>query len=448
MPPDLHNQPGMNRKYLNMSMISHWRKFAAIVLVLAVSACGGAGSSASAPAGGITVTPGNGQVIVTWTADPGVDYWLMYAPTAAAIDIKNPPNGHLWATTVTSPYVVSGLTNGLTYAFAMNGRTGGGVGGAQSVSVSSVPRAAGANWIAGTGIAASSNLRGTTLGISSADSLNYFVAVGDGGAIYKAQDTVTQALNGYAWSLVAPATPIVTDFRAATYALSQYVAVGANGSVNNVFHSTDLVTWTAATTPITTGLNALATNGTTLVAVGDGGRVYTTTDAITWTAAAGLPAGFTSNLYGVAYSSYTGMWVVVGASGALLTSVDAINWTSGSSGVTDNLNGITASTGNVIVAVGDNGTIISNSTMSTTAAGTWSAPTVGAAPGNALYAVRTDSLQFLAVGQGGVAYTSLDGATWASVAGTSTTNDLLSIYGSASKYMIVGKSGAAASSIN
>jgi hypothetical protein len=427
-----------------MSMHSLWRNIAAVLLVLLLASCGGAGGSAQAPAGGITLTPGNGQVTVTWTADPGVEYWLMYAPTTAALDINNPPNGHLWVAPqggITSPYVVTGLTNGTTYAFAMNGRTGGGKGGAQTPSQSVVPVSAATHWIAGTGPTAAQVLRGTSYGASTADSLNYFVAVGDSGVIYKTQDTVSQGLNGYVWSTVTPSPAIATDFRAAFHMPGQFVVVGANGAVNNVFHSTDLATWTAATTTISTGLNALASNGTTLVAVGDGGKVYYTTDAITWTAAAGIPAGLTANLYGVAYSSTYG-WVAVGQAGTLITSPDLLTWTVRASNAgTNDLNAVVITSGNIFVAVGNNGTIVKSIDGSN-----WALQV--RTDTSHLYAVNTDSVQFLAVGQGGAAFTSLDGATWTAVANTGTTKDLLSIYGSSTKYMVVGKSGTTASSIN
>ena len=73
---------------MKMLKISLWRKMAILLLALVVSACGGAGGSAQPPAGGLMLTPGNGQVTVTWTADPGVQYWLMYAPTTGA-DVHN-----------------------------------------------------------------------------------------------------------------------------------------------------------------------------------------------------------------------------------------------------------------------------------------------------------------------------------------------------------------------
>ena len=67
----------------------------------------------------------------------------MYAATASAINMTSPPGNHAWITSnVTSPLVISGLTNGVTYSFAMDGRISGGPGGAQTPSVSATPAAA------------------------------------------------------------------------------------------------------------------------------------------------------------------------------------------------------------------------------------------------------------------------------------------------------------------
>ena len=114
----------------------------ALFLAAFLAACGGgSGSSAPPPTGGITATAGDGQVTITWVADAGVDYWLMYAATATPIDMKSPPGNHAWFTGVTSPLVIPGLTNGVTYSFAMDGRISGGPGGAQTPSVSATPAA-------------------------------------------------------------------------------------------------------------------------------------------------------------------------------------------------------------------------------------------------------------------------------------------------------------------
>ncbi len=126
-----------------MSLTSLRLKITALFLAAFLASCGGSGSSAPPPTGGITATAGDGQVTITWTADAGVDYWLMYAATASAINMKSPPGNHVWITrNVTSPLVISGLTNGVTYSFAMDGRISGGPGGSQTPSVSATPAAA------------------------------------------------------------------------------------------------------------------------------------------------------------------------------------------------------------------------------------------------------------------------------------------------------------------
>jgi hypothetical protein len=419
---------------------SLWLKLVAVCLALLVSGCGGgAGSSAPAPSG-FTVTPTNGQVIVTWQASPGVDYWLMYAATAAPIDIKSPPGGHVWATKITSPYVVSGLTNSVTYSFAMNARTGGGPGGAQTASLSTAPRAAGSSWLAGAGGAGA--LRGVSYGTSSANGLAYLVAVGDAGSIYKTADGVSQGLTGYTWSQVTVG-PLV-DFKAATYAYSHYVAVGSSGGTYNITSSADLVNWIPATffsgSP-SAGVNAVASNGTTLVAVGNSGTVFYSNNALNWTAAT-VPVGFLGALYGVAYSSTNGMWVAVGAGGVLITSTDGgANWTTGNSHSGSDLNSVAVAAGNVFVAVGAGGTIVRSTDGST-----WSLLTPG--PTSSLYAVATDSVLFVAVGDGGKEFTSADGLSWIPAVTNGTTADLRAVVGSASKYVAVGLSGATLSSIN
>lgn len=126
-----------------MSLFSLRLKITALLMATLLGACGGGGSSAPAPTGGITATAGDSQVTITWAADAGVDYWLMYAATATAIDMKSPPGNHVWVTSgVTSPLVITGLTNGVAYSFAMDGRIGGGSGGTQTPSVSATPAAA------------------------------------------------------------------------------------------------------------------------------------------------------------------------------------------------------------------------------------------------------------------------------------------------------------------
>lgn len=424
-----------------MLKFSLWLKIAALCLALVLAGCGGAGSSSLPPAGGIVVTPGNGQVTITWQATAGVDYWLMYAPTASAIDIKNPPANHFWVQSISSPYVLTGLTNGTTYSFAMNGRTSGGAGGAQTASVSATPRYAGSTWIAGNGAAGA--LRGISYGTSAADSLTYFVAVGDGGAVYKAADSVSKSVSGYSWSPVTSGPAV--NFKAAAYAYGRFVAVGNTGGASNITSTADLANWapaTLATGSVSAGLNAVASNGTTLVAVGNSGTILYSSDALTWTAA--TSTGTLLQLNAVAYSSSNATWVAVGVGGVLVTSTDGgVTWATPSTytaGGTD-LNGVAVTSGNVFVTVGAGGVVLTSNNGSA-----WSQQTPG--PTTTLNAVSTDSVQFVAVGTGGKAFTSPDGVTWTPASNTSTMAELFGVVGSVSKYVAVGQSGSTISSLN
>ncbi len=415
-----------------MLKLSFWRSLAALCLVLVLSACGGAGGSAAAPSG-FMVTPGNGQVTITWQATAGVDYWLTYAATATPIDMKNPPVGHVWATNITSPYVITGLTNGQAYSFAMNGRTSGGPGGPQTVSQTVTPRYAGASWSAGsTAVTSGTDLRGLAYGTvtdTTGSSANY-VAVGNGGKVYKSTDSV-------AWTAVTPVTTLTTDFKSATYAFGKFIAVGSNQGANNILSSTDLLTWTAATVApaITTGINAVASNGVTVVAVGDNGTAYFTTTGSNWTAATATHA-LGINLLGVAYSSSNGLWVAVGQNGTVITSSDGDSWTSQTSNAGANaLNAVTVTSANGFVAVGNNGTVIKSGDGLV-----WALQSLGGTTPH-LYAVSTDSAQFLAVGQLGAAFTSTDGSTWSPVTTGITAADLYAILGGSSAYLVVGANG-------
>ena len=365
----------------------------AIFCSIFLGACGvGVGSSAPPPSGGLTIVPGNGQVTVSWNADPNVDYWLVYAPVSfiSTSDTSLPP-AHVWATKISSPYVVTSLTNGTLYSFAMNGRVDGGPGGASTASVSATPRPSGNYWTAGAAMA--QDMHGLAYGTASDSTVNY-VAVGNTGAIYK-------GLDGVSWTAVAGQT---ANFTAATYAFSTFVALDDAG---NFYRSTDLATWTAGTAA-GASMNAVASNSVLAVAVGNGGRIYKSTDAITWTAATSSQVVGTQDLYSVAYSN-TGLWIAVGTSGAIYTSTDGDTWVDRSMG------------GNTLraVAVLQNGTLFSYVAVGIGGAGwissdgnTWTSLGGSGLAGD-FYALDASYGRFVAVGAGGAAFASTDGSAWA-----------------------------------
>lgn len=404
---------------------------ATLFVTVLLGGCLGGGNSAPPPTG-ITVIPGDGQVTVSFVGDPTVQYWIIYAPgTSISTEATNLPAGYNWKLNVTSPTVITGLVNGRTYAFAMNGRTDNGPGGASSASVTAVPRPAGGYWNAGTG-AGTNDLKGLTYGTASNASVNY-LAVGASSAMYKSLDGVT-------WSAIT--TGPTATFTAAQNGLGYFLAADTTG---NIYRSSDLATWTASTTTGGTSINAIAASGTLAVAVGNGGKIYTSTDAITWTAAASSGVTTTQHLYGVSYSP-TGLWFAVGAGGTILTSADGSTWTQRRTGGSDlravaaQQNGTTFS----YVAVG-----LSNTSLQSADGITWVAASglVGD-----FYAITSTSVQFVAVGSGGASYVSTNGTTWAQTtltgggAGSLSTaassgNTLYSVTNPTFKYVAVGAAG-------
>lgn len=399
----------------------------AIIAALSLAGCKVGGDSALVPTA-VTVTPGDGYVTVTWTATPGVDYWLYRAPTTSTLTPENCSSFIGCGTTLnaSSPQIVMGLANGTAYSFTISGRTGSGTGGPGSASVTATPRLAGATWSVGS-FAGSNDLRGVT----HSPTEKVFVAVGASGAIFSSTD-------GSAWTaLTTPLAPANSNLNAAVYG-GHYLAAGAGGVM---LLSSDGATWTQQATPTTKELYALATNGADgYVAVGADSAIVVSNGGSTWTVAGTVPSP-ASTLYAATYGN--GKFVAVGAGGALLTSSDGNTWQTVASNTTVDLKGVAYGAG-TFVAIGASGTLV------TSTDGTiWTVQTpISTDP--ALKAV-TYGHQFIAVGDAGAVFTSTDGLVWTKQ--TSNTSDnlyavtgYLNIYNGAG-YSAVGVMGRNLSSI-
>lgn len=404
--------------YLDLFMFLRSFKLlmASWLAVLLLVACGGGGSSASAPSG-LTAKATESSVTLSWDMTPGVEYWLFFGPTSVAPTTVSSMSG--WFSlpgggvkmNVTSPYVVTGLLNGQSYSFSVNGRTGGGPGGSGAAPVAVTPRLAGSTWDLGATAAGTNDLRSVTFG-------SVYVAGGANGAMYSSTD-------GRTWSAINYTTS--TNLNGASF-FGSYKLVGDAGLV---LTSSDAVTWTPQTSGTIQNLNAIASNFVNLnVAVGANGAIITSSDGVTWTAAT---SGTTRSFYGVTYSAYNGgLWVAVGAAGTLYKSTDGLTWTSVTSPTSADLRGITSAAG-MFVAVGSSGTILSSADGVT-----WTPRTAPAAID--LKAV-TYGTQFVAVGAGGNVFISADGATWTASATTGTTNTLNAVVRGPSAYAAVGAAG-------
>jgi len=401
-----------------------------LLLALAATACAvllagcDRGESASAP-GDLQAVAGDGQVTLTWTMESGVDYWLFWGPgTNVAIGSATIKTG------VGSPYTLVGLINGTPYSFTINGRKNGGPGGTPAPVVTATPRPTGIEWQLG-GTAGTADLKGVAFGSG-------YDAVGTGGALFQSADGITWTPAAGNWAALAGATNLNAIIF--SFTLNRYIAVGDAGLI---LFSTDNTTWTAGTfavaPPAAPKLNAVATNGSRLVAVGDGAAIYYSDDSgVTWNAAASVPGG-TGNLNGVTFSSVALRWVAVGAAGTIIASTDGSTWapvTSVTPAITTDLKSVAAlsSTG-IITAVGVGGEVATSSDGLV-----WTSQVITATDLQAVAVSVSGTSLFLALGTAGVAFTSFDGVTWTSRT-TGTVSDLFAAVHGGGQFVAVGQAG-------
>lgn len=131
--------------------------------------------------------------------------------------------------------------------------------------------------------------------------------------------------------------------------------------------------WSPGSSGITTILNGVAinSNGSTTIAVGDGGVILKSTDAgVTWVA---KTSGTTNALYGVWALSLT-TFIAVGAGGVILVSTDSGNtWGTQTSGTVQDLHSVWFNDASNGWVAGNNGTILHTSNGGTA----WAAQTSG-----------------------------------------------------------------------
>lgn len=414
-------------------------------------ACGGGGNP-TPPPGNVAAKAGDGWVQVSWDATAGVDYWVFMAADASLTTLNwlNLAKGTAFINK-TSPLTVCGQPNSEQKWLTVNGRTGGGAGGAGSPIVSVTPRAAGATWSGGTTLGSDAAAVGfaiitscTVTGLPT----GVLTAVGAGGAIY-------QSIDGVTWASRSAPTGFASDLLAvASYTTSidlpdnpgiHYLALGAGGAA---LTSTDGVTWTVgsafdATRPALRGLIAVTT---TFTAVGDNGTIRTTSDGVVWT---DRTSNTTANLRGVAYGN--GRYIAVGDGGAIVTSVDSgLTWTAQTVSGAGNLRAIvygnnfndvsnTATISiNTFVAVSDSGAVV----VSSDGGVTWSVQQVAGA--GELTGISYVS-RFVAVDRSGNAFTSNTGTAWSTPVATGHTG-LRAIVNNGYGYVAVGDGGVTTSS--
>lgn len=412
-----------------------------IAAVFVLSGCHKTDPPGAAPTG-VAATPGDGLVVISWDTLPELTYWIFFE-AGSTVSVATPDS--IAIRRAISPRPVTGLTNGIQYAFAMNATHDDSSAGPNSLSVVATPRLAGADWVSGTQLGAPpQNLKSIVLNGTR------FVAVGDAAAVFAGDLDYTSVDPPGVFAWVPPST-LPTVFSADLACVINNGTFTALATDGETMTSGDGLTWTSRGRVPAVGMSGLAFGFVTGVtptffAVGAGGNIFASTDNLTsWNP---VSSGTSSDLTGIFLLNSA--FFVTGAGGTLLTSP------TGAGGTWTSLvpNTTTASTlrsvafnpsplvTNHYVAVGDAGTILTSvdgvswtlvapSAITPPLTQDLRSVTVGGATAS----------RFLAVGQGGAVAFSDDGVNW-STASSGPSNNLASVLFTSGMYLAVGDAGA------
>ncbi len=406
-----------------ISVIRNFRGILVILALLLVACRSQLDAPASAP-GNFSITPGDGQAVLNWDAEPGQIYSVYYQ-VGPDVSLSNYIN---LFSAVSPPFTITGLANQTQYAFIVNASNQGSVPGPSTAVVTVTPGVSGtgSSWTVGAPFSPST-MRGIAFGGHD------FVAVGDDGAMFITHDSNSSS-GISAWSQVTTLPVGSNAFIASVlFTGTGFVAMLSDGQI---ITSTDTVAWVLGTSIASTqDMTSIAYSNGTYVAVGLGGIIYSNTSANLSGAWVERTSGTSEDLFNVSYVN--GLYAAVGQNGALVTSADGIAWTVRNANTTNTLYQV-AYGANVYVAVGDGGTIISSPDGIN-----WALQSNNAITAQNLYAIGVGAgSKFVTVGAAGILLYSTGGAegTWtaASVGGA----DLNCIVSGAGVFVAVGVAGA------
>lgn len=230
--------------------------------------------------------------------------------------------------------------------------------------------------------------------------------------------------------------------------LSLWILVGQNNNNPAIAYWSGSGSWTLASgvgSGSGLGFNAVACNGSNLIAIGDQGIIYSSTNGTSWTSVSGTPFGG-NYMYGLAYNS-TG-WVAFGNDNAWFSSSSSgTTWGSESAALMSSVNG-GFTDGTTFFAVGNNSSAVG---IATSTNGTSWGTSTSLASGNFGYTgAYNGSNAYIVVASSGVLLYSSNGTSWSTETSTMGGNNIRGgAWSSAdSQFIICGQSGEMATSPN
>ena len=209
-----------------------------------------------------------------------------------------------------------------------------------------------------------------------------YVAVANTGRIFTSTDANT-------W--VQRTSPITTALYALAASPTGFVAAGFGGAISS---SADGITWTTRTSGSTQALRAAAFGNGRFVVAGDNGTVLSSSDGATWMAAT---SGTTAALQAIDYFDRVG-FLAAGNSGTMIRSDDGTVWQPVETGVADTIDAIASTPVGLVATAGTLGSML----VSLDGA-TWSISTIPA--DRMIRGLAASSSAIVAVGDNGAMLT-------------------------------------------
>lgn len=217
-------------------------------------------------------------------------------------------------------------------------------------------------------------------------------------------DGIYSSLDGLTWS---PEYSPNGTYKSIAYGNGRYVAVG--DGVLSASKDQNTNTWqTMPGIDSTSGLNKIVYGNGTFVAVGNSRHIYYSLNGTSWNST-NIQGGNSDDIKSVAYCPSSNTFVAVGSKMGIYTSQNGISWQQTIVHGTGTLFDVSCNQNGRIVAVGEDTTIISSFDGYN-----WHSSKINVDDKGTFFWVEhsTDNSSFLAAGNNGFMYTSLDGETW------------------------------------